>query len=463
MDRRSGGRAGTPHRGRCAPLFRTVVALLFCVLAGSVCPDRGTGGFRAALADDDDRAGGDRFDDGRWDGRDDYGGREAWPDPGGGAGMPLEFERDEIVASGLRPEDIERLRSRGFVPVHQRRLATLALDQVRFRIPRAYSIASATQLVRDVSSGAVADANHLYRPADAADACDGRACRARRLVAWRAPGDTCGGETTVGLIDTGVAAEHPWLQGARIEALVARSPDRKAAAKAHGTAVASVIVGRAPGEVVGLMPSARLVAVDAFHAGAGGDRMDAFDLLAAIDQLLALRVRVINLSFAGPANTLVEAAVRTAEQRGAVLIAAVGNEGPRASPQYPAAYPQVIAVTAVDDALRVYRRAVQGDHVEIGAPGVDVPVANAGGWLSRKTATQSGTSIAAPFVAASAAAIVAAQPRLTSVEVRRRLTAGARDLGAPGRDAVFGHGLLQAVPPCGPDRRPDAPPRRPAP
>jgi len=117
-------------------------------------------------------------------------------------------------------------------------------------------------------------------------------------------------------------------------------------------------------------------------------------------------------------------------------------------PRYPAAYATVIGVTAVDESLRVYRSAGQGAHVAMAAPGVDVPVANAGGWLARKTITHTGTSIAAPFVTASVARLLGAHPGIAPAEVRRQLAGRARDLGDPGRDAVFGHGLLQGVPHC---------------
>lgn len=402
-----------------------------------------------ARADDDDRGGRDAFDDDRRETRDVDGGSaaggDASPDPGG-AGVPFEFERDEIVASGLRAADIDRLQAQGFVTLQRRRLDALGFEEVRFRVPRAYSVASAAQLVRDSAGGATVDANHLYRPA--AGPCTGRACLARQLVAWTPLADPCEAGITVGLIDTAVAVDHPTLRGGRIETHVARGADRKPGGKGHGTAVASVLVGRAAGEVVGLLPSARLVAVDAFHAGSGGDRMDAFDLLAALDLLLTLGVPAINLSFAGPPNALVEQAVQAAERRGAVLVAAVGNAGPRALPRYPAAYATVIGVTAVDESLRVYRSAGQGAHVAMAAPGVDVPVANAGGWLARKTIAHTGTSIAAPFVTASVARLLGAHPGIAPAEVRRQLAGRARDLGDPGRDAVFGHGLLQGVPHC---------------
>lgn len=406
------------------------------------------------------RADDDRLDD-RFDDRDDAreiraddargggtasGSRDADPDPGGGAGMRLEFERDEIVATGLSPENLETLRVRGFTVLHQRSLDALDLTEHRLRIPRAYSPESAAAYARSLSTAAAVDVNHLYRPA--ADPCSGNACVARRLVAWPDVPSRCGPLPVIGLIDTGVATDHPLLRGAAIESRAMRSPDRKASAQAHGTAVASVLTGRDPGQVPALLVEAKLVAVDAFHAAGGSDRMDAFDLVAAIDFLVARQVRLINLSFAGPGNTLVEKAVQVAERRGVVLVAAVGNDGPRASPLYPAAYDPVIGVTAVDAAARPYRRALQGNQVAFAAPGVDLPVANAGGWLSRKVIAQSGTSMAAPFVTASAARLLAANPKLQPDEVRRRLAAGARDLGAPGRDVVFGHGLLQAQGAC---------------
>jgi hypothetical protein len=442
-DGRPGGATDSPRVRRLAVAVAALAAILLTggALVGSVVD---------AHADDDDRGGRETFDDDRRESRDLDGGAGAWgeasPDPGGGAGMPIEFERDEIVASGLRPGDIERLKARGFFALQRRRLEALDVEEVRFRVPRAYSVASAAQLVRDTASGATVDANHLYRPAAAP--CTGRACTARQLVAWTPLVDPCEADITIGLIDTAVAIDHPTLRGSRIETHVARGAERKPGGKGHGTAVASVLVGKAAGDVVGLLPSARLVAVDAFHAGSGGDRMDAFDLLAAIDHLLGLRVPVINLSFAGPANTLVEQAVQAAERRGAVLIAAVGNAGPRAAPRYPAAYPSVIGVTAIDEMLRVYRWAGQGTHVTIAAPGVDIPVANAGGWLARKTTTQSGTSMAAPFVTASVARLLGAHPQLGPPEVRRQLSGRTRDLGDPGPDAIFGHGLLQAVAHC---------------
>ena len=121
-----------------------------------------------------------------------------------------------------------------------------------------------------------------------------------------------------------------------------------------------------------------------------------------------------------------------------MLIAAAGNDGPRAKPAFPAAYPDVIAVTAVDRSKRIYRRAAQGDHIDIAAPGVNV-------WTAASIKGQrprSGTSFAAPFVTAAAALIVSDNPGFSREEVEIVLQNEADDLGVKGRDSVYGWGLL---------------------
>ena len=155
----------------------------------------------------------------------------------------------------------------------------------------------------------------------------------------------------------------------------------------------------------------------------------AAELVAGLDWLLQQQVSIINMSLSGPPNRVLEQALNRAAARNITLVASAGNEGPAAFPRFPAAYPAVIAVTAVDAQQQVYTRAAQGPHIELAAPGVGVRVA-AG------TATQpmSGTSVAAAMVSA----VLAAQPG----PVRDRLPQQVRDLGATGPDPVFGLGLL---------------------
>jgi subtilisin family serine protease len=98
----------------------------------------------------------------------------------------------------------------------------------------------------------------------------------------------------------------------------------------------------------------------------------------------------------------------------------------------------VIAVTAVTLDGRVYRRAVQGPHIDLAAPGVDV-------WSAASVSGarwHTGTSFAAPFVTAAVAALLHGQPDLASADVLSILAGSAEDLGEPGRDPMFGHGLV---------------------
>ena len=106
----------------------------------------------------------------------------------------------------------------------------------------------------------------------------------------------------------------------------------------------------------------------------------------------------------------------------------------------------MIAVTAVDAADTVYRRAGQGPHVDLAAPGVEVWTAASVSGAKPKT----GTSFAAPFVTAAAAAALDVQPDLNAETLIAKLATSARDLGDPGRDDVYGFGLVQARQICGP-------------
>ena len=119
------------------------------------------------------------------------------------------------------------------------------------------------------------------------------------------------------------------------------------------------------------------------------------------------------------------------------------DAGPGAAPAFPAAWPEVIAVTAVDADRAPYRQAARGPHVALAAPGVNLWTAASieGGRL------RSGTSYAAPFVSA-ALALGMARDGLSATDARDRLFRCAADLGAPGRDPVFGHGMVASPSAC---------------
>jgi subtilisin family serine protease len=150
------------------------------------------------------------------------------------------------------------------------------------------------------------------------------------------------------------------------------------------------------------------------------------------------RVPVINISLVGPANGLLEQLIRLVTARGHIVVAAVGNDGPGAPPLYPAAYPAVVAVTAVDARRRVLIEACRGKHVDFAAPGADMAAAG----LNAEFALVRGTSFAAPIAAGLIARQLTQIDRARADSVVAALTSQAVDLGARGPDKVYGNGLL---------------------
>jgi minor extracellular protease Epr len=155
--------------------------------------------------------------------------------------------------------------------------------------------------------------------------------------------------------------------------------------------------------------------------------------------ILRRNVKVINLSIAGPDNDVLQAVVEDAAASGSVLVSAAGNAGPSAPPAYPAAYDNVIAVTAVSDTLSVYRRAGRGLHIDIAAPGVRIKTAGKKNNLGIFT----GSSFAVPFVTAAVAVQLSQNAGWKVNTAMDALKSSAKDLGVPGVDPVFGAGLLQ--------------------
>jgi subtilisin family serine protease len=163
-------------------------------------------------------------------------------------------------------------------------------------------------------------------------------------------------------------------------------------------------------------------------------------LLSALDWLAAHGVDVINMSLAGPPNALLELVLDELAGQGLVVVAAVGNNGPTGPPLYPAAYDSVVGVTAVDSAQRIYRYANRGRQVMFAAPGVQVRVAAP----AASYAVKSGTSLAAPVVAALMAESIAAR-QWSAAEALHSLKATAADLGEPHFDEIFGYGLVGRI------------------
>jgi hypothetical protein len=390
-------------------------------------------GAAVALADDDDDGGGgpagggasSRGDGGGWF---DSSRRFKKARPKHRSQWRRRAARPEIVAIDLPASSLPALERRGYRVLERDALAAIGTTIFRLRLPRRVSVATARQTL--IAAGArMADANTLYyRPQMAR--CRGRACR--DWPARDATAPVCRGTPTIGIVDTRVATDHPALLGQAIEVITLRRQAQRASRADHGTAIAALLVGAIASDTPGIIPGARLIAADPYHRAGGGDRADAYAIARAIDVLVARRPAVINLSLAGPANDVLKLAVTAGIDGGIPIVAAAGNNGPSAPPLYPAGYEQVTAVTAVDPDGKPYRRAARGAHIDFAAPGVGIAVA-----APRGKTRVSGTSFAAPFVAAAYAA-------------DRDPAQLAGDLGEPGRDAVFGFGLLDPAKICGP-------------
>lgn len=427
----------------------------------------------AAFADDDDDGGDDDDDDDDGGGRQDGGGSDRSGDRQGArqsgfslfpflqSSRPAPARRapavpdrvpNEIIASGLPETVISQLAEEGYTIAERQSLGLLgtapATEFVRLVVPRGTGLEAARQRVTSLAPVAAVDFNHYYRPEqkEAATDCGGQSCAlVREIIGW--PDDPaglvqrCGSLPKIGLIDTAINPDHPALGHARLEVVRITDDAVPLSGRQHGTAVAALLVGAAGSRAPGLLPSSEVIAVDAFRRlGGSADVASTFDLVRALDMLAGREVRVINLSLAGPDNALLKRTVEAMIGRGAILVAAVGNAGPRAKPLYPAGYDGVIAVTAVDRGRNPYRRANQGEHVDIAAPGVNV-------WTAASISgarPKSGTSFAAPFVSAAAAVLLAERPDLTPVQMAEALSGLAQDIGSPGKDQVFGWGLLDA-------------------
>ncbi len=352
--------------------------------------------------------------------------------------------RPEIVVSAPTAADIDRIAAAGFTVLSRARIDLIGAEVARFRLPAGVTPAQAPARVEQISPGSLVDLNHVYRPGSLPCGDDG--CAAFQMIGWPEPGEDCAGLPAIGMVDTTVNDGHAALADVDVTRVPVLAEDRAAAGAIHGTAVAILIAGRGDSRTPGLLPRARLVVAEAFFRDARGqDAADAFDIARAVAGLVERGVGVVNLSFSGPRNLVLERVVAAALARDVILVAAAGNSGPRAEALYPAAFEGVVAVTAVDSGERAWRQAAAGEHIDFAAPGVQLwTAASVSGGRFR-----SGTSFAAPFVTAALAVARAREPGRPAAEIVEALAGRARDLGAPGRDPTFGWGLVQAETGCG--------------
>jgi len=377
---------------------------------------------------------------------------------------PLGYKHKEVLVVGAKPGTIRALLARGWreggsLAPHVVRLLSNTdvsvpeIDQLPLEFPEAHF---AFNFVYHHSAGSLsAGQNNPY------EACSPEKCYGRALINWRESLGACAAGLKIGIVDTAIDKSHPALAWRELD--VIHFPTESASVPApdeHGTAVVSLLAGDPSSDTPGLLPNADYIIADGFYRSSFGDNeIDTFHLLWALAALRERGAQIINMSFSGPQDNALHAVVKEMSLKGIVFVAAAGNGGPAAAPVYPAAYPEVIAVTAVDQDKKVYAKANQGTYIDMAAPGVGIWAA----LPNNKQALVSGTSFAVPFATAVAAAIYNDMAKKSGgqdtiallnpkAEVLARITFEKLGLEHTGeRDVVFGLGLVQAPASCSQD------------
>jgi len=296
--------------------------------------------------------------------------------------------KGELILLDPSQAALDAATAAGFAVEGRDMLDGLGIETARLRAPAGIGLPRAEKLLRRLAPTATVQSNPIYRPSGAPSA----GGQSGRAVTTSGPG------AAIGMIDGGVADHAALPAGIVQRGFAAGAP----APGDHGTAIASILVGR--GAVRGVSPESRLLVADVFGRDPRGG--NALAIARALGWLAQSGARVVNISLAGPDNPLLARAVATADKRGLLMVAAVGNDGLAAPPAFPASYPEVIAVTGVDAKGRPLIEAGKAAHLDFAAPGADLLAARAGGGTGRMR----GTSFAAPFVTARIARLAGKAP-----------------------------------------------------
>jgi len=255
---------------------------------------------------------------------------------------------------------------------------------------------------------------------------------------------TKGSGSTVAVLDTGVSSvpdtQPNLLPGADFGSGTSSTGNGQTDLESHGTAMAAVIAGTGTAVTEGLAPAAKILPV-IINDTDFSDQPD--QVAAAIQYAISQHVSVINLSQSILQNSAIAEAVQDALSDNIVVVASTGNTG-KTSVDYPAAYPGVVAVGAIDQSGAIWSDSNTGSRVTLAAPGINVPTED----LSGQAATTTGTSASAAFVSATVALIRSAHPSWTVGQVIRDLIATADP--AAGQTAgqhsdQYGYGIVDPL------------------
>jgi len=333
--------------------------------------------------------------------------------------------RNEVLVYSPTDGALGRAKAAGFTVVRETGLKELGARIMTLQPPDGMSTKRALKELRKLDPDGAYDFNHIYTETGEIDSSGEPASPSQ-------PTPLAGSGLRIGMIDRGVDASHDVFHDSKIHLHGCNDQPKP---DPHGTAVASLIAGQAR-QFHGAAPGAEIYAADVF---CGAVRGGSVDLIAdAFAWLVAEEVPIINVSLVGPRNTMIEHVVKAVLARGHVIVAAVGNDGPAAPALFPASYDGVIGVTGVDAHRQVLIEAGRGTQVDFAAPGAEMAAAIPG----QNFGSVRGTSFASPIVTGLLAAQMAGVAKSTPDVAITALVGQAIDLGAAGRDVVYGDGLV---------------------
>jgi len=351
---------------------------------------------------------------------------------------------DEVVievANSVSAAQIDALQNRfRLARIESYRFQSFGTTLFRWRIPDRRSVAAVVRALESDAVVASAQPNYLFtlQQSNAKPVAERESPQyaLAKLHLPQAHAIAKGDGILVAVIDSAIDGRSPDLAGSiagTFDTLTTpMKPDK------HGTAIAGLIA--AHGKLMGAAPDAKLLAVRAFDPEGKGAQGTTFNIMKGLDWAVANGARVINMSFAGPSDPAIHRSIVAAHKKGIVLVAAAGNAGAKSPPLYPAADPEVIAVTATTVADTLFAQSNRGRYIDVAAPGDQILVPLPG----RGYDVSSGTSYSAAEVSGIIALMLQREPTLSPDKVRQILLATANDLGPRGRDSLFGAGMADA-------------------
>ncbi|TWX52254.1 S8 family serine peptidase [Colwellia hornerae] len=355
--------------------------------------------------------------------------------------LDVEVEQGWRAVQGqwlLLADDLSKahLIEQGAVIINESRYSGLGMALLRFNVPQAIDSKKALIKILSAKASMSLARNHIYQSQSQTSQLVDEKLVDKKLKTEKQSNAACQLKVKVGIVDSAIDTNHYAFKQANITAK-SFLPAELAVSVKHGTVIASLLVGKTE-QLVPLLPQGKIYSAEVFYQQSDyvqGATLSA--MIAGINWLIEQDVKVINMSLAGPDNKILQTVLTLAMAKGALIIAAAGNEGPAAPPMFPAAYKDVIAVSAIDQLQQPYRWSNRGDYVDYSALGVNVLTAQSGQRVGR----ESGTSIAAPHVTAALACLIA-KFSVDKNQLLEKLNESTIDLGPRGKDPIYGVGAI---------------------